>query len=103
MHVLKQDLAEALEKLEEGDEDRAHEIIEDHRKKAVRMRKAVEEIRKLLDDHIDHLDELSNRTESWDIASVRNMVDELGGAMDEDSRLHKVMSELEDRFSEEGA
>jgi molecular chaperone DnaK (HSP70) len=100
MDVLRDDLAEALEDLEEGEKEKAHDLIEEHLERATRMRRAVERLEAVLDDHIDALDDLSHRTEDVDIASIRESIDELRGAMDEDERIRTALDDLEAVFAD---
>lgn len=100
MDVLRDDLAEALEDLEEGEKEKAHELIEEHLQRANRMRQAVERLEDVLDDHIDALDELSHRTEDVDLASIRESIDELRETMDEDERIREALEDLEAVFAD---
>lgn len=100
MDVLRDDLAEALEDLEEGDKAEAHDLIEEHLERATRMRRAIERLEDVLDDHIDALDELSHRTEDVDLASIRESIDGLRETMDEDERIREALDELESVFAD---
>jgi len=100
MNVLRDDLAEALEDLEEGQKEAAHALIEDHLRRATRMRRAVERLEEVLDDHIDALDDLSHRTEDADIASIRESIDDLRDTMDEDERIRATLEDLEMVFTD---
>jgi DNA-binding GntR family transcriptional regulator len=101
MKQLREELSRALEELEAGDEDEAHDVIENHLEKALKVRGALEHFLEDLDRHVDHLDELSNRTQDWDIASVRETADKLREEMDERSRLEEDMRKLEKAFGGE--
>jgi len=98
MDVLRRELSDALDQLEQGDEDEAHDIIEEHVRKAVKIRSALEEFEEELDRHIDEMDELSSRTEQWDIDGVEETVDELRESVDEESKVHEAFRRLQDVF-----
>lgn len=100
MKILKDDLSSALEELEEGDEEEAHEIVENHLNKALRLRAALESFLESLDEHVEHLNEISNRTSDWDISSVRETVNELRASIDEEDAVSDAMDRLEQVFSE---
>lgn len=98
MDVLRHDLIGALEELEEGDEDEAHEIVEQHLRRAMRMRQALETIQERLDDHIDHLDTLALMTREPDPESIKQALDETRSLLEEDDDLEEAIAAFEEAY-----
>lgn len=99
MKILRDDLAEALEELEEGQKEEAHAIIEQHLTRANKMKRAVEELETVLEKHIDALDDLAHRTEDVDLASIRESLDELRDTMEEDEEIRQSVKKIEEIIS----
>ncbi|MDY6770459.1 MAG: hypothetical protein SV186_00710 [Candidatus Nanohaloarchaea archaeon] len=100
MDVLRKDLLTALEELEEDDEDRAHELIEEHLARARRVQEAVARLHTELDEHVNDLKVLADRTRDQESSSVRESIDEVRQALDEDSSIDAALDELQDAFQD---
>jgi len=98
MDVLRHDLIGALEELEEGDEDEAHEIVEQHLRRAMRMRQALDTLQEQLDDHIDHLDTLALMTREPGPDSIRQALDETRSLLEEDDDLEEAIGAFEEAY-----
>lgn len=100
MDVLRHDLIGALEELEEGDEAEAHEIVEQHMRRAMQMRQALDTLRDRLDDHIDHLDTLALMTREPDPESIKRALDETRSLLDEDDELEEAIDAFEQAYGD---